>query len=538
MSQFGFNPGFNQAHLIQPGAPRPQTPQAPAPAQGGSPSPQPGQPGGMPIFNFTFGSSPQDFLRYISQQYGQSPSSPAPQGQPQQGGPQGGGIGGGIMPLGGSFQSSYQGALPTTPQVVQQQPQGFTPAGQAGGNGLMQTAQGPMTIQEAQRRGITGPFSTGNLLQAFQQDIQGQQNAFNEQQGRQRGVEEGFRSFMQGIPQQMQQGLERTIRPLNQFATQLEQTGQQQFDVLNQHAQRLGQVAAPDFSLVRRDLDASNRAAGAAVSSAMQARNQYGDQSAQRASAIATSMQTMVQDQMRMISAGINPDGSMMTPQQQQQAQAQLQSQVQTQTSQALAQYLDESERYRTSLTQSIGAAQQGQAAQLSQNASVWANAMIAGTQQQREAGRDAAQVASAAIQAQQRMVEAAGQIRGLVAQYENAAVINATNLMLQGWQTYSQMINEHPTGYASIMSGILALAQVDAARSSPTPFSLGIRDDSDGGGLSGNWVGGSGGFQSGFRGSRQSPGSGLEGNVRAPRAAGDYNDPTRVSGRPDQRMT
>lgn len=200
-------------------------------------------------------------------------------------------------------------------------------------------------------------------------------------------------------------------------------------------------------------LGASNSMGDAAVASFQEAKAGYRDMAAQNVSAMLGGMGNDLQTQMQSIQSGMNPDGSMMTPEQQAEQMASLKQTWNQQRYGVATQLLNQQNETMAKLTQDIGTAQLQAGGLRGQNASTFAGF----------AGQSQGQFVDAS---NQRLMaqDMANNLYSMSANMKNGAQMLSIDRQLAGMQMAAQMARDFPYSPTSMFDVYLNLMQLQAS--------------------------------------------------------------------------
>lgn len=393
-----------------------------------------------PVSNFS-PFRPQDGFPRVPQ--GRRPTSRGRSNVPQTTGP-------------GSFnQTTGPGSFNPVDRLRQLQGRGQQAADQArAGFGQRDTRFGTTAADEARRRmGLNGTSQQGvghreqvaindaawrTLLGgAIFQDMGNQQGIMNEQFGR---GEQAIGQF----GQQLQQGAEairsqdqRMRQNLGGIAQQVQQQGKEGYDEFTRFRDKqLGAVGA--------DIDQANKFAAEARAQYEKTIGEYKDRSAQQAGDLRIGLERQVQNQMRSIEMGRNPDGSMMTPAEKAAMTQNMQQAVSEQVSQGVNQIY-------TNLNDTM--AQMGQ--NLSQLTMAQSQTAMAGGQLRGQVGTAFGAQTIDAQRSRDAMTQLSASLNTTMEQLSAASELQAVNLLTNGYKDMYGMIMGNRRGATSMFAAL-----------------------------------------------------------------------------------
>lgn len=290
---------------------------------------------------------------------------------------------------------------------------------------------------------------------AIFQDMGNQQQIMNEQFGR---GEQAIGQF----GQQLQQGAQ-AIR--NQ-----DQAMRQNLGGIAQQVQQQGQQGLQEFERFRdqqmgavgQDITQANQFAAEARQQYEQTIAQYQDRSAQQASDLRVGLERQVQNQMRSIEMGRNPDGSMMTPAEKAAMTQNMQQAVSEQVSQGVNQIY-------TGLNDTM--AQMGQ--NLSQLTMAQSQTAMAGGQLRGQIGTAFGAQTLDAQRTRDAMTQLSASLNTTMEQMSAASELQAVGLLANGYKDMYSMIMGNRRGATSMfaaLTGYISAMTTPGITFTPTP--------------------------------------------------------------------
>lgn len=243
-----------------------------------------------------------------------------------------------------------------------------------------------------------------------------------------------------------------------------------------------GQIGSgPDFSGdVKGLVDGAVGKSDQAAASFKKGMAEYADVSAQNASAMAAGIRRNAQQQMKMVSDGMNPDGSLMTPAQQAAARQQIGFQVEQQVQSVATQQFDRFNETRlaaqqtysgllntaaTTRLQGAGTLQQQEALGLQRRAqdfqALGQLAALEGARaelsmQEGAMGLQGEELKARARQARSQLAEAGASLRASTMQARDQAIVQAAQMEMQGRFGLANLVQQNPETVISWFQGLL----------------------------------------------------------------------------------
>lgn len=253
---------------------------------------------------------------------------------------------------------------------------------------------------------------------------------------------------------------DQTSNDLGALVSSFGQSGAQTAHGLDQFADSVDQFARQGNPQMDASIQGAYGKADQAESGFQQGIRNFQDRGASDASSVSAGIQANAASEMQRIKAGIRPDGSPMTPQEQQE---QLYK-VKLDTQQQVADHI-------TAIYSSVNTQMVGLQAQLASLREQGAQTRITGAGlygQERSTQMQGEQIAgnihTASAQVQQQNRELMGQIGQVMAQLKNAGVLNAANLAVNGREAMAQFIQNNPHSIISLFSGLTAMLSLASA--------------------------------------------------------------------------
>lgn len=275
------------------------------------------------------------------------------------------------------------------------------------------------------------------LAGAMGTDIRNQQGEMNRMFGagqKQIGMSED--ALQRGIGTMQSVGAEQR-QNFSQMAGGLEQQGQKDFEGFTKYRdEQMGRVD--------KDISAANQQAAGAVSGYEQAIGQFKDTGAQDAANAAFGMRRNIEMANKQIDAGLNADGSMMSPAEKQAARQQLYSESESQVSQAVTGIYSNMNQQVASMQGNLAGLRTGQAQQT-----------LAGGQLRGQIGTTFGAQTLDAQQTNYRMKELGSNLRTMGEQAYASAMQQSVMFEMQGRQTMAQMVRENPRQFVSMFAGL-----------------------------------------------------------------------------------
>lgn len=431
------------------------------------------------------------FLKWASQQQGGSPypapgiyTSPIP-------GYSTGGMGGGMAPTpgrpwnvqpngfvsrGGSTTPGLPGFhMPGTPHPVGMMMQNSINAARGGGPGGGMMGLNPM------------------LLAALSRDINAMQTAADEQYNRfDTEVTRPFQEFMKTAPGQITQTGEQTAGGLRGLGDQAAGLGQQQYQEGAGFLADLFNQVMPQFDQVNQNLDQwgndvtqrvneADALAMEAVNWSKKAASEFSDRAAQDASAAASAIRRNAATMMKQITSSQKPDGTPWGPGERDAAIQQARGDVSGQVQEAITPLMSRYNEVEAQLKNQVGSMYGAAAGTKLQGAAILDDAFskinqtkLAGVQAQGQFGLGVAEALNTFQQAARWGSEVQANLYGQAAQIQNAAVLNAVNLQMQGYQQTADFVASNPKHVISYLDGLMSIYAAQGAMSRPTVPGIG----------------------------------------------------------------
>jgi hypothetical protein len=264
-----------------------------------------------------------------------------------------------------------------------------------------------------------------------------QQGVMNEQFARANQMMGGYeQAFQQGA--QAIQGQNAQMRQnLGGLAQRAEQQGQAAFDEFKQFRdQQIGRVD--------QDISQANQFAQEARANYEKAIGEYQDRSAQQAADLRVGLERQVQNQMRTIEMGRNPDGSLMSPAER----AAMQQTMQAETAQQVSQGVNQ---IYTGLNDTM--------AQMKGNLSSLMNAQsqtaLAGGQLRGQVGTAFGAQTIDASRQRASMMELSANLNTTMEQLSAASQLQAVNLLTNGYKDMYAMVQGNKRGVTSMFAAL-----------------------------------------------------------------------------------
>lgn len=273
-------------------------------------------------------------------------------------------------------------------------------------------------------------------------DMQTQQGIMDAQFNR---LNEGMANYQDAFTQgaeRMQQIAQQQRESIGAKANQAMQMGQQGYDdFVKYRDQQLGAVG--------RDIDAANQQSAAAVASYEETIGQYKDRTALQAQNLAVGLQRQVQNTMRDISSGMNPDGTMMDPAQRAALMTTMQQNTAEQTSMGINQIYTQFNDTMATMGTNLANLKQAQA-----------QTTLAGGQLRGQVGTAFGAQTIDAQRMRGSMMELSANLTTTMEQMSAATELGSINLLVNGFKDMYDMIQGNKQGHTSMyaaLSGWLA---------------------------------------------------------------------------------
>lgn len=291
--------------------------------------------------------------------------------------------------------------------------------------------------QAASGRGGTNALS--QMGAALRQDVMRQQEAADQQFG----------------AQQQQAGMFEEM--LGRRVPQIEELGQQQLNRMTGEANRIeagaqsrlgGDIAFTDkvYGDTKRMAADSLRRAEQATGIARDVAENYQDRVAQDAQTIAGGLRNDMQNEMKRIGAGINPDGTMMTAEQRQASMQELRTFTSQRVDQALQPLFSRANEMKTQLE-----------SQVAQFKSQESSTAMQGAQTVGSTGASLAQTRVASTSQFNQSLQIGATMRQFGEQLRSAANLQAVNYEMQGRMAMAELATR-PRGIISMYAGLSSL--------------------------------------------------------------------------------
>jgi hypothetical protein len=332
------------------------------------------------------------------------------------------------------LQSQGQNA---SAQQTQRFSGGFNPKTTLGRSMVRQGQQGGMNMGvRDQVRANDAAWSTvlgGSIFQ----DMTNQQNVMNEQFARANQMMGGYGQAVQEGAQAIRAQDAQMRQNIGGLAQRAEQQGQAAFDEFKQFRdQQIGRVD--------QDISQANRFAQEATENYQQAIGEYQDRSAQQAADLRIGLERQVQNTMRTIEMGRNPDGSLMSPAERAAMQQTLQAETAMQVSQGVNQIY-------TGLNDTM-AQMKGN---LSSLMNVQSQTALAGGQLRGQMGTAFGAQTIDASRQRAAMTELSANLNTTMEQLSAASQLQSVNLLTNGYKDMYAMVQGNRRGVTSMFAAL-----------------------------------------------------------------------------------
>lgn len=279
--------------------------------------------------------------------------------------------------------------------------------------------------------GMRGGGLLGQMAGALGRDVQAQQEAADRQFARQQEEIEGMKGFLGERTGDFEALAEEQAGTLREQAGRLEETGGElREDTLS----RFESGAEGVMEDVRGQI-------GKAEDLAAQATREFEDRAAQDASAAAYGIRRNAQAAMEQIGAGLNPDGTLMTPAQRQAAMTELRMETDAQVQQQITGIFSDYNRMRAGL-------------RMNQASLAMAGGQLLGQVGTAISGQRAQALLSTQAM-QQQLMEFGANMRVQAEQIRSSAQLAAVNFEMQGRLAISEMVRANPEGIISLYAAL-----------------------------------------------------------------------------------
>jgi len=284
------------------------------------------------------------------------------------------------------------------------------------------------------------------LASSLFSDIGQQQAAATAQWGRNEAEITGFRDFLGEAGQRLTSEAGAAAGRMNEQAGRVEGAGSKQQQEQEAYVQRLNEEA-------RRRADEAGEVAGRAVDDIQTVIAGYTDDTARIGAQTAFGIRRRMQGMQKQMAAGINPDGTMMTPEQRQVATMQMTEMTENQVNEALLPIRMRAADQLRELGVTKASYRQAHAQTLTAGAGIVAQTGVAG-----------GQLRQASADLNQQALQLGAQYRQFGESLRSSAELSAVQFEAQGRVQLAEMVRQNPFTLVSLFSGMSALFAVATA--------------------------------------------------------------------------
>lgn len=308
--------------------------------------------------------------------------------------------------------------------------------------------------------GRPAPTMLDQAWMAFLNDYSRMQPAADQQYGRMDSAIQGLGQTSQQWAGNIQGTADQTHGDIDSLMREITGGGQDTAGRLHQFGDELHSFSQAGNPALDRDIDSAYAHQDRAEAGFEQGIRSYQDRGAMDASSVSAGLQARARSQMDQIKAGIHPDGTPMTRQEQEEQMMRVRQETDREVADQVTQIYDHVNDMKATLD-----------AQLAQLRAQGAHLRLEGgglREQERglqlEGEKAAGQMHQAGAQVEQQTRELLSGLGQYSAQIRNAGVLSAAQLMVQGREAMAQFIQNNPHSIISLFSGLTAMLSLASA--------------------------------------------------------------------------